>query len=47
MSRPHPLDSSVGVGERSILFRERSRGQEDIRKRARLIDEQILRNEEL
>ena len=43
LSRPHPLDAAVGVGERPILFGERSRGQEDIRKRAELVDEQILR----
>jgi hypothetical protein len=46
MSRPHPLDAPVRVGERPILFGERRRRQEDIRKRARLVDEQILRDEE-
>src|SRR5687768_15013427 len=46
MSHPHPLDSPVRVGERPILFRERSRWQEDIRKRTRLVDEQILHDEE-
>src|SRR5512133_2947144 len=45
LSRPHTLDASIRVGERPIFFGERGRGQEDICKCARLVDEQILRDE--
>ncbi len=47
VSSPHTLDTAVGVGKGPILFGERRGRQEDIRERARLVDEQILCDEEL
>ena len=43
----HALDAPVGVGKRAVLFGKRRGRQEDVGKRARLVDEQILCNEEL
>ena len=47
LSRTHSLDAAVRVGKCSIFFGKRRGGQEDIRKRAGLVDEQVLGDEEL
>ncbi len=43
----HALDAAVGVGECAFLLRPGSRGQKDVGKGAGLVDEQVLRHEEL
>ncbi len=43
----HALNTAIGVGERSFLFRPRGRGQENVGVGAGLINEQVLYRQEL
>ena len=45
--RADPVDPALGVGERAVLLQERRAGQEDVRERGGLVEEQVLDDDEV
>ena len=45
--RAHPVDPPLGVGERAVLLQERRPRQEHVREPGRLVEEQVVHDDEL
>ncbi len=45
--RPHPIDASLGIDEGAVFLEERRAGQEHVRESRRLVQEEVLNDDEI